>query len=339
MKIRHSAVIFIVCLILITPSKIYSIEEEKDVYILKETEEKDALEEGAKNIKIETSYLPKDIFVGEIFTYKLVIKYPEKTKVYFPQAPLLSQSFSLIKHDRTIPVKKGGEKIETHSLSILPLRIGDIKFGGIEIPYIDENKEAGRVLTPEEKINIKRKLTDEGKLEFKKPQKTFFVLKKNTPLIISLSAIGVFALASLITLLVMKILRSRAEKLKPPPPPRPAYIIALERLQQIADEKFLSKGLIKLHYFAVSEVIREYIENLKNFPALEMTTSEILSFLNKSSLKGVPSSEMREFLQESDLVKFAKYVPSEDSQNRLLPWAIDIIKRSMPSPMELNNGK
>jgi len=77
----------------------------------------------------------------------------------------------------------------------------------------------------------------------------------------------------------------------------------------------IEKGEIKLFYSEVSEIIRRYIEGRYYVPALEETSTEILQELKNQDLTGHAASMIKSLLELSDLAKFAKYKPTDSSNN------------------------
>lgn len=90
------------------------------------------------------------------------------------------------------------------------------------------------------------------------------------------------------------------------PPPRPADEVALERLE--AARAFLDPAHAREFCFAVSEAIRFYIEDVFAVRAARRTTDEFLGDLVRRPTPGLVEHKapLEEFLQRSDLVKFAR---------------------------------
>ena len=65
----------------------------------------------------------------------------------------------------------------------------------------------------------------------------------------------------------------------PPPPPVPAHIIAYAALRELFAQNLVARGLIKPYYFALSTILRRYIENRFGLQAPEQTTEEFLASL------------------------------------------------------------
>lgn len=119
--------------------------------------------------------------------------------------------------------------------------------------------------------------------------------------------------AALIFFLVSFIARKIKEKRKSAKsPPKTAYEIACQALKRLKDQNLPGLGKIKEYYFGLSDIVRRYIENRFNIRAPEMTTEEFLFSLRQSgTLTDAHKSLLKSFLNLCDVVKFAKYGPSE----------------------------
>jgi len=96
-------------------------------------------------------------------------------------------------------------------------------------------------------------------------------------------------------------------------PPHVRAIIDLDRLKS---EKAWRKGQNKEFYTKLTDILRTYIENRFKISAMEMTTAEILPFFKKDKNTQSVYQNLRQILQTSDLVKFAKFIP-EENENEL----------------------
>lgn len=92
----------------------------------------------------------------------------------------------------------------------------------------------------------------------------------------------------------------------------PPHVRALFELDKLKSEKMWRAGKNKEYYTKLSDIIREYIQRRYQINALEMTTGEILPFFGKDKITQSVYLNLKQILQLSDLVKFAKYSPLED---------------------------
>jgi hypothetical protein len=115
----------------------------------------------------------------------------------------------------------------------------------------------------------------------------------------------------------------------------PAHVRALTALDNLENEKLWQKGKVKEYHSNITGIIRGYFEERFNLPALELTTSEQMQ-----QLKRVPSAEnilniTNEFLNNADLVKFAKFIPLPSVNEAMMRQAKDIVNTTIPKEQVL----
>ncbi len=111
-------------------------------------------------------------------------------------------------------------------------------------------------------------------------------------------------------------------------PPKPPHEMAIEALDRLKNSELLQKGEIQLFFIELSEIIRRYIGDRYFVVAMEMTTTEVLE---KLSQMGLPEDIYRlfePFFHTCDLVKFAKYRPSQDEIAEALDTAYALVHRT-----------
>ena len=108
---------------------------------------------------------------------------------------------------------------------------------------------------------------------------------------------------------------------------RPADEVALEKLNQIKEDKIWQHGRTKDYYSDITDVLREYISRVFEIGSVEMTSDEILSSLKKP-LKGEEDTwkQLRRIFTLSDLVKFAKWSPLPDESESVVKEATQFVE-------------
>ncbi len=108
-------------------------------------------------------------------------------------------------------------------------------------------------------------------------------------------------------------------------PQIPVHQLVLKQLEQLEKEQLWQKGFIKEYHSKITEIIRGYFEKQFGLPALEKTTAESLALL-KHHRQGMKVSDItEEFLNNADLVKFAKYTPLETVNHEMMEQAKSIV--------------
>ncbi len=93
---------------------------------------------------------------------------------------------------------------------------------------------------------------------------------------------------------------------------------AIGMLKILETKQLWQKGEIKNYYSELTDIARDYIEEVIEIPAKESTTSELIASLRKASndkkLKFTKQSlsNLENVLKQADLVKFAKVQPSDN---------------------------
>lgn len=111
----------------------------------------------------------------------------------------------------------------------------------------------------------------------------------------------------------------------PAPPPRPFHVVALEALDELEASSLLDRGQVKAYHIRISEIIRAYVEDQLEVPALEMTTREVVAGLRRAALSVAITERLQSFLDRCDLVKFAKVRPGADESRELMPVARSLV--------------
>ena len=94
--------------------------------------------------------------------------------------------------------------------------------------------------------------------------------------------------------------------------PLPAHVKALRELLLWKAAPRISSAEVDAFYVGVSQVLRVYLEDRFGLHAPERTTEEFLNDLdNSAQFVRDHAAELRRFLSQCDLVKFAKFVPAE----------------------------
>ncbi len=107
---------------------------------------------------------------------------------------------------------------------------------------------------------------------------------------------------------------------------RTPYERAMDSMRELISKNLVEQNRIKEFYFELSDIIRKYIEEEFNVCATQMTSNELVRKLkNEFSVEII--IKLKEFLEISDLVKFAKYIPEIERINKNIQEANDIIKK------------
>ncbi|HKK64898.1 MAG TPA: hypothetical protein VJ905_03470 [Halalkalibaculum sp.] len=99
-------------------------------------------------------------------------------------------------------------------------------------------------------------------------------------------------------------------------------------LSQLKGYTFSSEKDFEVFYVNLGDAIREYFEDLYRIPALESTSREILYELSRRSVDSELIEKTKAVLQEADMVKFAKFTPTEEQAEKALKKADAFLERA-----------
>ena len=146
---------------------------------------------------------------------------------------------------------------------------------------------------------------------------------------LTLGALAGAVLAAVAAWLVARWMR-RPRPLPPPPPPRPPWEVALEELFAVRYAGLAKEARYAEHYDRVSDAVRKYLGGRYGFDGLETTTREMTAILKRVEPPVYELPVILGFLEECDLVKFARFTPSDEDCTRVLDQGEHIVRMTVP---------
>ncbi len=149
-------------------------------------------------------------------------------------------------------------------------------------------------------------------------------------------AAGGLALIAVIVAIVYYLRRRAAGKsvFAPSKPKDPAHIVALRKLEEIRGSKLWQEGKEKQFYTEVTDTLRVYIEERFDIKTMERTSAEILDDLSRKDLAVNDYELLKELFATADLVKFAKYVASQEENENAIPNSVRFVNDTFLQAME-----
>lgn len=108
----------------------------------------------------------------------------------------------------------------------------------------------------------------------------------------------------------------------------PAHIEALSALTELEKKQLWQKGMVKEYHSEITEIIRAYFERKFDLPALELTTTEVNLQLKQRSRAASIIDITNDFLNNADLVKFAKFKPENSVNEEMMKQSVEIVNRT-----------
>ena len=141
----------------------------------------------------------------------------------------------------------------------------------------------------------------------------------------------VIASAVLGTALLLWLWFKKTKEKKIVAPPKiilPAHVEALTALNELEKKQLWQKGMVKEYHSEITEIIRAYFERKFDLRALELTTTEVNLQLKEKSGASNIIDITNDFLNNADLVKFAKFKPENSVNEEMMKQALEIVNRT-----------
>lgn len=282
----------------------------------------------AGEISVKATLEPNEILIGQQSTYKLELIQPATEKVSWPQfSDTLATNVQIL------------EKLKTDTAKISDGRIS------ITTEYLVSSYDSGFYYVPEflfetatEKVTSNplgltvntvqvNEQTDDINAEKNIMSAPFSWIELARWSGIGLAAVLIIAI---IVLILMRFVFNKKVTILPETPEvvLPAHVVALQKLEQIKTEKIWQQGQIKQFYTDITDVIREYLSGAYGINAMEMTTDEIVALVKKNKDLDEIRLVLKDMLELSDLVKFAKFVPLENENEKAVLDAFIIVEKT-----------
>jgi len=289
---------------------------------------------SAQSVSVLASVDSSDYLVGDYINYTLEIRAEKNIQI---TTPFIRDSLKAVEIIKEIP----------------PLSMEENNIKSTTINYIISYYDSGSVTISPIAIRYKVQGSNEEKIVFSNPV-TFSVHTLQVdqqaeikdvkdPLTIPLDwkFILLISLIVIIILVAVYYLYRRYKKKKAEQPVKkkiiriPAHVRALSALDNLENEKLWQKGMVKEYHSNITGIIRGYFEERFNLPALELTTSEQMQQLKRVRTAENILSITNEFLNNADLVKFAKFIPLPSVNEAMMKQAKEIVNSTIPKDTEL----
>ncbi len=270
------------------------------------------------------------ITIGDRITYSIIIDRDEHLRTARPGEGLNLGQFEIKGYDFPEPLHQNGRIIERFNFNISVYDTGHYAIPPFPVAYFldDTTTKYSIIEAPAVNIFVKSVMSgdDAGTL---KDVKAPIEIPFNYRFWSLIAALAVLLLAGIgLAYYFIKKRREKGYLFSPPPPPRPAHEIALEELDKLFASDLLQEGQVKAFFSRLSEIMRIYLEGRYFIAALEKTTAEIMRDVKRQEQNEERQNMLEQLLTLSDLVKFAKYKPTDDEIDRAKAQAQDFVNQT-----------
>jgi hypothetical protein len=281
-------------------------------------------------IVVQTHIGPDPSSIGDLLELEIIAAFPRGYSVNLP----VGVTFAPL---HLVDVQEGEPEVTGDALrKTFRVRLQHFATGAAEVPAfaltsVDNDGAVATVPVPATAFTVDALLANEADPQRKPEDPPISIEYPNT----LAETIILSALATSLALLVIGLAVRRFLRRKKPirvEPAIPAHVVALTALAELEKSELLADGRVQDYYLQLTEIAKAYLEGRFGVPALDRTTEEIRSDLQRHAARIEPltPTEVVDFLQRCDLVKFARFHPEEDESTGALGFVRDAVERSQP---------
>ena len=280
-------------------------------------------------IEINSSVDTSRITIGDRIKYEVTIDYSDSLAIEHPGAGINLGQFEIKEYKIHDADEKDGRVFQKYEYVISVFDTGSFTIPPFPIAYFPKDSMQNYKIIEASAINIYvESILGEGEQELKDVKSPIYIPFDYVLLISLIVIVLLLALGGYFGYRFYKTKKEEGFSLIPQKPKKPAHEIALEAYKKLQGKDLLKQGLLKQYYTECSEILRIYLENRYFIVALEETTAEILRDMKSQEIKKDYLDNLKQILELSDFVKFAKYVPGEDENNSILQNCINFIENT-----------
>ncbi|OGU75350.1 MAG: hypothetical protein A2V93_09800 [Ignavibacteria bacterium RBG_16_34_14] len=288
----------------------------------------------AQNISAEAYTDSANYLVGDYINLTVKVKYDEGIQV---SNPLIGETFKdieIIEVKDPVLLEENGKQVVEFQYIVSVYDSLDVSIPGIPVGYKTGNDTTLQTVNTNPinfTVHTVAVQPEEDIKDVKEPIK--IPLDWKMVLLYLLIILAVAATAYFLYKRYKKKLEGK-EDIEETAPRLPSYITALNNLHQLEEEELWQKGRVKDYHSRITEIIRRYFEERFYLPALELTTTEVMRRLKERYDTTEILKTTEEFLNNADLVKFAKYNPVPDLNKEMMKQAYQIVEKTIPKERE-----
>lgn len=276
--------------------------------------------------------------VGDYINYTIEISHKQDLRVVKPALSEFSKDIDVIRSDEPIIEESQGRKKIIYRYIISKYDSADVTVPSIPVIYqLGGDTTSLKVLTNPVQFMVRTlPVVTSAEIKDVKP-----------PILIPMDLFTILLILFTILLLILIALyfyRKNQKKKQRKVEKKRIYIIpphvkALSELHILEDKKLWQQGLVKEYHSGITEIIRHYFEERFKILAIESSTTEIMEQLTRVVLPQKIYRTVNDFLNNADLVKFAKYKPLPVVNEEMMKQAVDIVEDTVPVNFEISNSE
>jgi hypothetical protein len=259
-------------------------------------------------VEVRARAEPDTVTIGTRFRYFVEVVSAPNAEVVVTQPAEKIGDFDIVDFGVDPPVERDGKKVLTRWYRLVGYSPGNHLITSPPVTYRVAGEEPKEATAKDIGVTVESLLVKEPSAsdirDIKAPEpvpvdwRPWYILG------------GALALLVAIVAVVLRLRRRAGRVAVAAPPPLPQDVAA-RALAALRARRLIEAGAFKEYYSALSDIVRAYLEQRFRLRAPEMTTEEfLLTTAREGRLEGAHRRLLGDFLAESDLVKFARHLPT-----------------------------
>lgn len=287
-------------------------------------------------ITVTTRLSPDPSHIGDLLTLDVIVAYPSDHSINLPNG----LDFSPLELVSVVPgpVESTGSGLrQRFTITLQYFEVGEARVPSFPVTWIDPNQQVHTYTVAPHSFTVESLLANEADPQPQGADPMISLEYANVRAAeIIVAVLGGVAAAAMIAAAII-ILRRRTRPVYVPPP-IPPHEIALADLDALAREReaMIAAGAYQDYYLRLTEIAKRYLGARFGFEALDRTTEEIQDLLQGGRVRIEPLDPklVIRFLQDCDLVKFARLAPPEQETHDALQLVRDMVEHTKHAPSE-----
>lgn len=291
----------------------------------------------AQMTKVSATLDTNAIMIGDQIGLKLEAKVPKGFQLLWPELrDSLAPHILMVKSGKVDSIQKNGFTKFTRHITITSFDSGYFTVHPLNFKLIHKGTNKVDTLSTQMLyLHVYTPMVDTAKAfkAIKGPINEPYTFGEIFPWVL-LVLIGIAAIIFL-ALFIRNRKRNKPMFAKKPKPKLPPFEQAIKKLEELRLSRIWQSGKLKIYYTDITDIMKEYFTDRFGFDAYEMTSDEILGRLKEEKINDQAITKLKETLELSDLVKFAKAVPSPLENETSLNYCVDFVNETKsPPPVE-----
>lgn len=286
----------------------------------------------SQNVTVTATVDSQSVVIGDWIRYSVEVNHPSGLLVDFPVLKDSIGSFDIVKQDTILRSETNGEVSLKKQIVLSKYDAGNFYIQPFVVRFVDQNGKKDSALSNPIPVEIRGVEVDTSQaIRDIKSQLTVPMSAEEIAVCAGI-IIGLAAMGYGIYYYLRKKRRTAGEVVEEYKPNIPPHVLALMQLEALEAKHLWQAGEIKAYYSEATEILRRYFELRYGIMALEMTTGEVMTQLEKFRMERSTFNAVESLLSDADLVKFAKYQPIATENEQVIARGRAIVDLTKPIP-------